>query len=231
MTETKKTPEDVLLDAILMHVPFDGWSEASFKAAVDDTGMDMREARALCPRGAIDLAVADHRRGDQRMLDRIEESDLSDLRFRDRVAEALWFRIEALSDREAVRRATTLFSFPGNAPEGAKLVWETADHIWTALGDTSRDINWYTKRATLSAVWGSVLLYWLGDDSAGHSETRAFIDRRIDDVMQIEKAKARFRDNPLTRPAARLQEAIFGRVRAPSPDKMRDLPGRMNAPR
>jgi ubiquinone biosynthesis protein COQ9 len=231
MTETTTPSKEALLDAILMHVPFDGWSEASFKAAVVDLDMDMREARALCPRGAIDLAVADHRRGDQAMLTRLAESDLSNMRFRDKVAEALWFRIEALSDREAVRRATTLFSLPGNAPEGAKLVWETSDLIWTALGDGSRDLNWYTKRATLSAVWASVLLFWLGDDSPACSETHAFIDRRIDDVMQFEKAKARFRENPLTRPAARLQDAIFGRVRAPQAGGMSDLPGQSRDPR
>ena len=75
------------------------------------------------------------------------------------------------------------------------------------------------------------MLYWLGDDSPGARDTWAFLDRRIEDVMQIEKAKARFRENPLTRPAARLQEAIFGRVRAPSGDAAQDLPGRVNTPR
>jgi ubiquinone biosynthesis protein COQ9 len=54
-----------------------------------------------------------------------------------------------------------------HAADGAKAIWGTADRIWTALGDTSDDLNWYTKRATLSAVYGSTVLYWLGDDSPG----------------------------------------------------------------
>jgi len=71
MTNTSQTPKEQLLDAALMHVAFDGWSEATFKAAVSDTGMDPTVARAVCPRGAVDLAVAYHKRGDQQMIDRM----------------------------------------------------------------------------------------------------------------------------------------------------------------
>jgi len=227
MTKTTAPPKDRLLDAILPHVAFDGWSDTALRAAAVDIDMPWHEARAICPRGAVDLAVAYHRRGDARMVAEISEQDLTALRFRDRVAEALWCRVRTLDDREAVRRASTLFALPMNAPEGAKLVWETADHVWNVLGDTSQDVNWYTKRATLSAVWASVVLFWLGDDSAGQAETRAFIDRRIDDVMQIEKAKAKLRDNPLTRPLAKLQKHLTGGIKAPDLDHLADLPGRM----
>jgi ubiquinone biosynthesis protein COQ9 len=48
-------------------------------------------------------------------------------------------------------------------------LWDTADAAWTALGDASRDGNWYTKRATLAAVLASVALFRLGDDSPGRS--------------------------------------------------------------
>ena len=231
MTEAQKSVEDQLLDAILVHVPFDGWSDTAFKAASRDAGIEDDAAKALFPRGATDLAVAYHRRADNEMIARVAETDMGDMRFRDKVATALWLRVQAMDDREAVRRASTLFSLPTNAPEGAKLVWETADHIWTTLGDTSKDVNWYTKRATLSAVWGSVVLYWLGDDSPGHSETRAFIDRRIDDVMQIEKVKARLRDNPITKPISKLQDSLFSRFRAPNMDHLADLPGHFTNPK
>ena len=214
---------DALLDAALPHVAFDGWSEASFKAAARDADMSEAEARALAPRGAIDLAVAYHRRGDQAMLDRLAEADLGDMRFRDKVIAALKFRLEAMTDREAIRRASTLFSLPTHAAEGSKLVWETADHIWTALGDESRDGNWYSKRVILSGVWASTVLYWLGDDSAGYADTYSFIDRRIEDVMRFEKLKGQLRDNPLTKPFMQMQDAVMGRMRAPSPRT--DVPG------
>ncbi len=214
---------DALLDAALPHVAFDGWSVASFKAAARDADLTDAEARALAPRGAIDLAVAYHRRGDQAMLAKLADADLTGIRFRDKVITALKLRLEAMDDREAVRRASTLFSLPNHAAEGGKLVWETADHVWTALGDESRDGNWYSKRAILSGVWASTVLYWLGDDSADFADTHDFIDRRIEDVMRFEKLKGQLRDNPLTKPFMQMQEAVMGKMRAPSPRD--DVPG------
>lgn len=214
---------DALLDAALPHVAFDGWSPATFAAACEDAGMSVAEGRVFAPRGAVDLAVAFHRRGDQAMVSKLATADLSDLRFRDKVVMALKFRLEAMTDREAVRRATTLFALPIHAAEGVKLVWETADHVWTALGDTSRDGNWYSKRAILSGVWGSTVLYWLGDDSPGYVNTHAFLERRIEDVMRFEKLKGQLRDNPLTKPMMQMQSAFWGRMRAPG--ARNDVPG------
>ena len=218
---------DRLLDAALMHVPFDGWSEASFRAAVADTGVDPVVARGLFPRGALDLAVAFHKRGDAQMLARLAETDLSNMRFRDRVAFAVRTRIEVVEDREAVRRGTTLFALPMHAADGARLIWGTADAIWTALGDTDRDLNWYTKRATLSGVYSSTVLYWLGDDSLDGQATWDFLDRRIEDVMRFEKVKAGVQNNPVLSRLMAGPRAVLGRVRAPGAPRD-DLPGGWN---
>lgn len=223
------TPQDTLLDAILPHVPFDGWSPSAFAAARADAGMSRAEADAAAPRGALDLAIAFHRRGDRAMVEGMKASEMAEMKIREKIAAALRLRLDVMAEhREAVRRASALFALPQHAPDGAKLVWETADHIWTALGDTSRDVNWYTKRATLSGVWASVVLYWLGDDSPGAAETTAFIDRRIEDVMRIEKLKARVRENPVTKPFAEVAGRMMSRVRAPDMSRVRDLPGRMS---
>ncbi|MFW2589174.1 COQ9 family protein [Sagittula sp. SSi028] len=215
---------DRLLDAAMMHVAFDGWSETTFRAAVQDAEVNPTVARALFPRGAVDLAAAYHKRGDAAMIERLEQADLSDMRFRDKVAFAVRTRIEAAADREAVRRGTTLFALPFYAPEGARLIWGTADAIWTALGDSSDDVNWYTKRMTLSAVYSSTVLFWLGDDSLGSDATWAFLDRRIEDVMRFEKAKAGVQDNKLLSALAAGPARILGRIKAPAA-RRDDLPG------
>ena len=207
--------KDRLLDAALNHVPFDGWSEATFAAAIRDTGIDRTVARAACPRGAVDLALASHARGDAKMLERLGETDLTSLRFRERVALAVRYRLEAADDKEVVRRGTALFSLPVYAPDGARAIWNTCDRIWTALGDSSDDINWYTKRATLCGVYGSALLFWLGDDSLDHQATWAFLDRRIDDVMRFEKLKAGMRDNKALGKLLAAPLAVLDRIRAP----------------
>jgi ubiquinone biosynthesis protein COQ9 len=212
-----------VLEAALGHVPFDGWSERTLKAAIADAGVPVALARSLFPRGGVDLALAYHAQGDAGMVTRLAEMDLGALRFRDRIATAVKTRLD-LADRELVRRGTTLFSLPQHAADGARAIWGTADAIWTALGDTSRDLNWYTKRATLSAVYGATVLYWLGDESTGRQATRDFLDRRIEQVMQIEKLKADFRENPLGKAWAAGPGKIFESIRAP---RLRDdLPGR-----
>jgi len=212
--------KDRLLDAALAHVPFDGWSALSFDAAVADAGLEPVLAQGLCPRGAVDLAVAYHKRGDARMLARLAQTDLEEMRYSARVAAAVRYRLEAVEDKELVRRGLTLFALPQFAPEGARLIWGTCDAIWAALGDSSQDLNWYTKRATLSGVYSSAVLYWLGDGSEGHEATWAFLDRRIDDVMKIEKAKHALGQN-------RLLGDILGRVTAGvrAPKAAGDMPG------
>lgn len=225
------TPQaEALLDAALIHVPFDGWTDATLRAAATDSGIDLATARALFPRGGVDLALAYHWRGDRAMEAALVETDLGAMRYRDRVARAVRLRIEAAEDRELVRRGTTLFALPLYAADGARAIWGTVDRIWIALGDTSRDGNWYSKRATLAGVYSATVLFWLGDDSPDAQATWDFLDRRIDNVMQIEKLKAAARTNPLTRPFAGLGARVMEGIRAPGCAPRDDLPGFM-APR
>jgi len=216
-----------LLDAALIHVPFDGWSEAALSAAAADCGVDMAAARAVFPRGGVDMALAFHARGDALMLARLADHDLSQLRIRDRIALAVRLRLEAAEDRELVRRGTTLFALPLYAPDGARAIWGTADAIWTALGDTSTDYNWYTKRATLAGVYSATVLFWLGDDSPGAQATWSFLDRRIDGVMQIERVKGAARKNPVLRTLFAGPSAVLSCIKAPTARARADLPGYM----
>ncbi len=214
-----------LLDATLIHVPFDGWSEDSLRAAAADTGIDIATARALFPRGGVDLALAFHRRGDAELAARLAREDLSHLRFRDRVTTAVRYRIEAAQDRELVRRGTALFALPPYAADGARAIWGTADLIWTALGDTSEDYNWYTKRVTLSGIYSATILYWLGDESPDSMATWAFLDRRIDGVMQFERVKGAVEKNPVMRTLLAGPRAILSCIRAPQRDLKPNMPG------
>ena len=204
---------------------FDGWSEVSFKAAIRDAAVDERIARSVCPRGAVDLAVAFHERGDALMRDAMKSAALSEMKIREKVTFGVRARIEAIADKEAVRRGTTLFALPHLAGDGAKLIWGTADAIWEALGDPSDDINWYTKRATLSGVYGATVLFWLGDSSLENEATWAFLDRRIENVMQFEKVKAQVTGNEKLKPLMAGPNWLVSFIKAPTRFKPSDLPG------
>lgn len=231
MSDIPTPPKERLLDAALAHVAFDGWSKATFEAAIADSGIDPTVARAVCPRGALDLAVAYHHRGDDRMVEGLARATEGERRFRDRIAHAVRLRLELVEDKEAVRRGTTLFALPQHAPEGAKLIWGTADRIWDALGDISDDVNWYTKRATLSGVYSSTVLFWLGDTSEGYTETWNFLDRRIDNVMQIEKLKAQVNDSPTLSKLMAAPNWLLSHVKAPTRFPKGGMPGSWTAPR
>ena len=213
-----------LLAAAVPHVAFDGWSDAAFAAAARDAGIDPGLAQAICPRGAVDLALAYHGAGDAAMVARLAAADLSDLRFRDRIATAVRFRLEG-ADREVVRRGTALFALPQHVAEGAKAIWGTADAIWVALADRSDDINYYSKRAILAGVYGATLLYWLGDASPGQAATWQFLDRRIENVMQFEKLKAAANANPLVKAFLAGPGSVLSRIRAPVSRVQDHLPG------
>ena len=214
-----------VIAAALPQVPFDGWNDRTLARAVAEAGVDPGLAQLAFPRGGIDLLLAYHNARDAALAADLAAADLLGLRFRDRVAHAVVRRLELVAEeREAVRRGAALFALPIHAADGARAIWHTADTIWTALGDTSQDFSWYSKRTTLSAVYSAALLYWLGDETPGASATREFIGRRIDNVMQIEDVKARIRGNPFAAAMLKGPQALLDRVRAPG-NTPADMPG------
>ena len=63
--------------------------------------------------------------------------------------------------------------------------------MWRWAGDTATDYNYYSKRLILSGVITATRLYWFDDSSDDFANTRAFLERRIENVMQFEKVKAK----------------------------------------
>lgn len=200
MTERKKTEakkdqlESVrskLLEAALPDVPFDGWTGAVLMRAAKTAGVDHGLARLAFPNGARDLAEYFLADGDRRMIERLAQSDLASMKIREKITFAVRTRLEVdTANREALRRASTSLLIPPASGSAAKSLYNTVDAIWVAIGDTSTDYNFYTKRATLAGVFTTTLACWFADESDGHADTWAFLDRRISDVMQIEKVKA-----------------------------------------
>ncbi|HEV2302662.1 MAG TPA: COQ9 family protein [Stellaceae bacterium] len=179
-----------LIEAMLPDVAFDGWSRAALRRAARRTGIAGEEAVALFPGGAASLVAEFSRWADRKMLDRLEKLPLDELPTHRRIALAIATRLEIAAPwREAARRAMSTLAMPQNAPLAARLLYETVDGIWYAAGDKSADFSFYTKRASLAAVYAATLLYWLDDRSADFADTRAFLARRLGDVTRIGKAR------------------------------------------
>ena len=173
---------------------FDGWTAKAVESAAAQLGIDSAQGRAAFPKRKAAMVDAYIQGVDREMEKRLPLANLQALKIRERIRALVWTRLEIMGPaREAVRSALSILSMPQNVAHAPGIAWRSADLMWRLAGDTSTDFNHYTKRMTLAAVDGSTLVAWLNDSSEAWSDTAAFLDRRIDNVMQFEKWKAQWR--------------------------------------
>jgi len=204
---------DRLAPLIADSVAFDGWSEGAVEHAAARAGIDPAVARLAFKGGAMDLITAWTGTIDDAMARALPAEKLAGMKVRERIRTLVLFRLERLAGKEeALRRAQAVMAMPQNAKRALRLGWHSADAMWRLAGDTATDYNHYTKRAILGSVYAATLAVFVGDESEGKAETRAFLDRRIEGVMRFEKAKAR-----LLRPREGFSLTRFlGRLRYPA---------------
>ena len=172
---------------------FDGWSDVALLSAAEAAGVDPAVARLAFPGGTLDMIAGWSESVDARMEQAFDRDVLAQMPIRERIRALVWFRLEAVAGiEEALRRAVAIQALPQNLARTAKLGWSSADRMWRLAGDTSTDYNHYSKRAILAGIYAATLAVFVGDESEGKAETRAFLDRRIEGVMKFEKAKARW---------------------------------------
>jgi ubiquinone biosynthesis protein COQ9 len=194
-SRNRTTPKDTVLAAALVHVPFDGFTDAVLARAADETRISRAEIKRIFPEGAISLVEAFSEWTDAKMLRELRRNDLTSLKIRQRISLAVETRLSVLKPhKESARRAAAFLTLPPHAATGAKLLYRTVDAIWRACGDASTDFNFYTKRAILAGVYSATLMRWFADSDVREQETREFLRRRIEEVMTFEKVKAQIRE-------------------------------------
>jgi ubiquinone biosynthesis protein COQ9 len=205
---------ETLSAAIPQNAAFDGWTPAALNMAAAATGINPAIATLAFPGGAVDMIDGWFGSIDRAMLRAVPFEQLSTMKIRARIIALVEARINVMiPDIEALRRALAILALPQNLPHAAKLGWRAADAIWRAAGDTSTDLNHYSKRTLLAGIYTATVMAMLDDQSEGFAETRAFLGRRVDGVMRFEKLKGRFTHNA----PERLSLARFlGRLRYPA---------------
>jgi len=190
-----RSPKDALLRAALAHVPFDGFTDSVLARAAKEAGLARADISRLLPEGPLSLVEAFSVWADGEMVRELGKHDLAPRKIRERIALAVETRLSVMKPyKEAARRAAAFLTLPQNAATGAKLLYRTVDAIWRAVGDTSTDFNFYTKRAILAGVYSTTLMRWFSDTGTDERETREFLHRRVEDVMTFEKFKAQMRE-------------------------------------
>ena len=189
--------KDQLLMASLPHIVFDGWSKSSLNAGSISIGKEIGYPYSLFSDPVKEMGAHFSNWADREMLKKLDAIDLQSLKIRQRIATSVRYRLESLADHEEAVARSLFYLSP-------RSLYETVDLIWRTAGDTSVDFNFYTKRMLLSAVLTSTTACWLADKSEGHNDTWDFLDRRIEDVMQIPKLNAFFQSKV---------EKCFGSIR------------------
>jgi ubiquinone biosynthesis protein COQ9 len=188
----ERLPErDAAIEAMLPHIPFDGWTKRALKAGVRDAGMPADEADLLFPLGAVDMIETFSDLADRRM-EAGAESLVRETRLPARVRAVIALRLEQnRAHKEAIRRALAVLAFPRNTKAAAAVTARTVDAILHRAGDRSADFSWYTKRAILAAIYSTTLLYWLHDASEDDAATLEFLDRRLSGLGRVRRIRGR----------------------------------------
>ena len=203
-----------LAPIIARNAGFDGWSDTAVHAAADEAGVDRDVAKLAFKDNAIDMIDAWIDSIDMELAHRLPAEKLAAMKIRDRITALLSTRLDIMApDRESLRRAMAIMAMPQNLVRSAKIGWRSADRMWRLAGDTASDFNHYTKRMTLSAVYASTLSVFVNDDSDNFADARAFLDRRIDNVMQFEKVKFQAKQRQEYVPSL---SRFIGRLRYPA---------------
>ena len=187
----ERMPErDAAIEAMLPHVPFDGWTKRALKAGIRAAGMPADEADLLFPLGSVDMIETFSDLADRRMEE--AAGDLLEARLPARVRAVIALRLrQNRPHKEAIRRALAVLALPRNARAGAATTARTVDAILHIAGDRSADFSWYTKRAILAGIYSTTLLYWLRDASEDDAATLEFLDRRLAGLGRIGRIRKR----------------------------------------
>jgi len=186
---------EAVLAAALTHAAFDGFTDGLLQKAGAEAGVSKADLARLFENGVLSLVEFFSINTDAQMEKRLAGMDLKAMKIRERIAAAVKTRLAILKPhKEAARRAAAFLSLPMHAALGAKLMYHTVDSMWRAVGDTSTDFNFYTKRGILAGVYGSTAVRWFNDTSADETPTEEFLAARIENVMQFEKFKAKAKE-------------------------------------
>lgn len=198
-----------IVSAALMHVPFDGWSDEALVAGAVDAGIEPERVNVCFPSGPIDAIVAYIAVADAEMVAAFDALDDKPEKVHLMIRTLILLRLEqASAHKEAVRRALTLLALPTNAGQSARTLYRTVDAMWRAAGQQDTDFSFYTKRATLAAVYSATLLAWIADTGSDMAVTEAFLDRRLRDVARIPQMTAPARS--IFAAGQKLTEGIVG---------------------
>lgn len=183
---------DAILEATLDHVAFEGWTRKALSAGLADLGLPAAAGELAFPGGMVAIIRHWSASLDARMSAAMAAAEPASHRLSERIAAAITIRLGLCEPhKEAVRRAVAYLALPPHQAVAPALTYATVDALWYAVGDRATDISFYTKRASLAAIYAATVLFWLDDTSDDSAATHAFLARRLDEFGRVHGLRRR----------------------------------------
>ncbi|KAF2115282.1 COQ9-domain-containing protein [Lophiotrema nucula] len=187
--------ESAILSRAIEHVPGYGFTVDALKLGARDAGY-LDASTNLLPRGVFDLV--DYHLVMQRLAlkDSVQFPDAEGGKKVGVGSKVRTLTLARLRANEPIihrwQEALAIMAQPTYIPPSLAELARLADEIWFLAGDTSVDTSWYTKRATLSAIYSATEVFMTQDKSSNFKETEEFLDARLEDNMKLGKAVGGF---------------------------------------
>ena len=179
-----------ILNKVIEHTPYTGWSLETLKVSLGEIGI-LNSLDSFFPGGIKDISRLYFDIADKKLEYDVENIDLENKSVRDRISYLLNLRLDFFSNnKQVIKQIIGSDFFNGFSLAPISRINDSVDLMWRLAGDKSVDYNFYTKRILLGGIYISSVLFWL--DSENREEVSKFIDRRIANVMKIEKNKKKF---------------------------------------
>jgi len=146
----------------------------------------------LSPDGAFELVHRQHIVSTKRSLEAfaVKQAQTS-MNTRESLFEALSLQLkEQAKNSVTLPQMIGLSLLPAHLPSTLSQLAEYCDDVWYLCGDESTDPTWYTKGASLGAIYTSSVLYLSTDKSEGFRDTLAFLERRLDELTATQRLQA-----------------------------------------
>eukprot|EP01102_Stenamoeba_stenopodia_P011967 TRINITY_DN3719_c0_g3_i1.p1 TRINITY_DN3719_c0_g3~~TRINITY_DN3719_c0_g3_i1.p1 ORF type:complete len:364 (+),score=86.11 TRINITY_DN3719_c0_g3_i1:127-1092(+) len=193
-TETEaKQYRDRILEASLRKVPQLGWSDEAIGEATREQGLPIA-LKGLVHGGPSELIFYFLNKCNQQMATIMrkekKEGKLEGLSVKEVIAKCIRTRLELSSAYVAsLPQAVKILSHPSNVSTSLNVLAELSDEICHLTNDRSTNFDWYAKRVVIGGIYSATEVFMLTDKSPNYAETWRFLDRRIEDAIQLAELK------------------------------------------
>lgn len=188
-----------ILEAALKFVPTMGWSKDAIAQGAESINYP-GVVHGMFPNGAVELIHHFYSKCNRELIEQLQreisETETPDANGktierpnpRDFAIKAIRTRLEFIIPyKETWPQALAIMTLPQNVPASLAQLLTLVDDICYCAGDRSVDIGWYTRRVGIASIYKMVELFLLQDKSPDHQQTWEFLQRRMDEGIQIQE--------------------------------------------